>query len=175
MLAEASATQIDPPPAVMPVGSAPTAMVWTTGRSAELIRETVPSRALATQMSGPAAVIALGPGAHRYGLHDRGGDRVDAVDHVPFRAGDPHRAVRRDRGTRRVRQGQAAGDTASRGHLTDAVGEQPARGGPAVSKTGKPTAAARPSVAATAAHRQARAPSAGPSSRAADPPERSAA
>ena len=61
MLAEESATQIDPPPAVMPVGSAPTATTWTTRSSAELIREMVPSRVLATQMSGPAAVIALGP------------------------------------------------------------------------------------------------------------------
>ena len=36
-------------------------MVWTTSSATALILDTVPSRVLATQMSGPAAVIALGP------------------------------------------------------------------------------------------------------------------
>jgi len=43
------------------VGSVPTGTIWTTLLAAALIRETVPSKVLATQMSEPLAVIALGP------------------------------------------------------------------------------------------------------------------
>ena len=61
VLAEASATQIEPPPAAMPAGPEPTSMVWTTWLTVASMRETVPARVLATQMSPPAAVIAPGP------------------------------------------------------------------------------------------------------------------
>lgn len=61
VLAAASATQTDPPPEAIPVGSVPTLTVWTTWLASALMRDTVPARVLATQMSGPAAVIALGP------------------------------------------------------------------------------------------------------------------
>lgn len=58
VLADASATHSEPSPTVMPVGSEPTATVWTASSVAVSTRVRVPSKVLVTHTSEPSMANA---------------------------------------------------------------------------------------------------------------------